>query len=124
MNTASKNLTKHLNILQDKLSHPIDYELALSYFLDEFSGDVHFHSQGIPDEAPHLRVSIDAVVSKATGVSMISEQFICSILHGHDLFHGLTASMDRTVVFFYSLNSIIAFANAVPVFSKKAALPK
>ena len=73
------------------LQSPTDYELALSYFLDELGGDVGFHSEGTPDEAPHLRVSIDAVVSKATGVPMVSEQFICSFLHGHDLVHRTTA---------------------------------
>src|SRR6266404_9011828 len=65
MNTASQNLAHHLGLLQEKLQHATDYELALYYFLEEFAGDEKFIEQCEPEEALHLKAGLAHVAGKA-----------------------------------------------------------
>ena len=113
MNSASTNLPKHITTLQEKLSHPTDYELAFSYFMQEFGGDLGFHSEGTPNDAPHLRTALSAIITKAIGQSVNSEQFVCSFLHAHDFFHGHATTTDNTVVFFYFAKANIGLATII-----------
>ena len=74
MNTASQNLGHHLTVLQEKLQHATDYELALHYFLEEFAGDEKFILQCEPEEAPHLMAALAQTAAKALGSSAPLEQ--------------------------------------------------
>ncbi len=101
MNTASQDLPKHLAILRDKLTHPTDYELAFTYFLEEFAADLGFHEQGVEDDAPHLRVVLGFIASKAMGRPVTLEDFRAAYLNGHGFFHGRAIGNGHVVIFFY-----------------------
>src|SRR6266576_3787035 len=74
VNTASQDLAHHLDVLRQKLQHATDYELALSYFLEEFAGDAPFIQQCEPEEAPHLLAVLAHVAKAALGKPAALEQ--------------------------------------------------
>ncbi len=101
VNTASQNLTHHLGVLQEKLQHPTDYELALNYFLEEFAGDVKFVEQSVAEEAPHLLTVLRHVASKALGQPAVIEQSRMFHLAEFRFNHGNAALAGRVILFFY-----------------------
>ena len=54
-------------MLRQKLEHSTDYEKALTYFLDEFAGDVKFVTQSDEEEAPHLLTVLRHAAGKLLG---------------------------------------------------------
>jgi hypothetical protein len=101
MNTASQDLSKHLGILHDRLTHPTDYEKALTYFLEEFAGDFGFIQQSLEEEAPHLRVVARLIAAQATGQAANLEQFGARYLPGHGFFHGRAIAAGQVLLFLY-----------------------
>ena len=101
MNTASQDLPHHLGVLQQKLQHATDYELALAYFLEEFAGDARFIQQSEPDEAPHLLAVLAHVAAKALGKPATLEHFRAFGLPQTGFYHGNAAVAGRVVLFFY-----------------------
>ena len=65
MNSSSQNFPQHLGTLRERMLHPTEYELAVNYFLEEFSGDVAFVRGSEPEQMPHLVTVLNIVVSKA-----------------------------------------------------------
>ncbi len=101
MNTASENLSHHLGVLREKLQHPTDYEKALHYFLEEFAGDLGFHKQSFPEDAPHLLVLLSRVAAKALGqLEPLQDPRILHVAE-FKFFHGNGALGSRVVLFFY-----------------------
>jgi len=101
LNTASQDLPHHLGVLQQKLQHATDYELALAYFLEEFAGDARFIQQSEPDEAPHLLAVLAHVAAKALGKPATLEHFRAFGLPQTGFYHGNAAVAGRVLLFFY-----------------------
>jgi hypothetical protein len=113
MNSASTDLQTHLEVLRQKLTHPSDYDHALRYFMDEFSGDLGFHAEGTPDPAPHLRAGLKAVISKVTGQPGSIDELKAFFLHAHDFFHGHAHAGGTAVIFFYFAKINLGLANLI-----------
>ena len=101
MNTASQNLPHYLGVLQQKLQHATDYELALAYFLEEFAGDAKFIQQCEPDATPHLMAVLSHVAAKALGKPASLDQFRAFGLPQTGFYHGNAAVAGRVLLFFY-----------------------
>jgi hypothetical protein len=101
VNSASRDLARHLEILSKKLQHPTDYEHALHYFLEEFAGDETFLGQGLTGTAPHLMAVIEEVAAKALGSRC--EVLASRVIHvpSHGFYHGNAALSERVALFFY-----------------------
>src|SRR6478672_13179805 len=80
MNSASQNFPQHLGMLRERMLHPTDYELAVSYFLEEFAGDTAFVRRSEPEQMPHLVAVLNIVVSKAMGRHVEVENTLVSHL--------------------------------------------
>ena len=100
MNMASQNLPHHLGILRERMLHPMDYELALNYFLEEFAGDVKFLEASEPDDAPHLLAVLAHVASKALGRTAGFDEAKLFLLRKHRFYDGNAAIAGRVLVFF------------------------
>lgn len=101
MNTASQDLPHHLGVLRERMLHPTNYELAVHYFLEEFAGDVQFMAQSEPDDAPHLRVVLKHVVSRAAGRPVTFDDSRVLHLRAHSFFHGNAVMPGCVALFFY-----------------------
>jgi hypothetical protein len=98
MNSASTNLPEHLKILREHLQHPVHYERAFHYFLEEFGGDHDFIAMGEPERLPRLQTILDMIATRTMGKNMNVRKLHLSAVPGHDFHHG-SASMDgRTVI--------------------------
>jgi hypothetical protein len=67
MNSASQDFPHHLAVLRERMLHPMDYELAVNYFLEEFVGDAAFVRASDREPMSHLVVVLGDVVSRALG---------------------------------------------------------
>jgi hypothetical protein len=101
VDSASQNLTHHLSVLQQKLQHATDYELALTYFLEQFAADTAFHQQCQPEPAPHLFALLRRVTARALGEPASLEQFRAFRLPEFGFHHGAAQVADRAMVFFF-----------------------
>jgi predicted membrane-bound spermidine synthase len=101
VNTASQDLPRHLGVLQEKLQHATDYDQALYYFLEEFSGDAAFMQQCEPDESLHLIAALKHVVGKTMGKEMPLQNSRVFRLAQFRFSHGNAAVGERVVLFFY-----------------------
>jgi len=102
VNTASEDLTHHLEVLRQKLEHQTDYQLALNYFLEEFAGDAQFVGRSEPEAAPHLLAVIQHTAAKMLGGSP-SVFDDCRVLRLAEFkfTHGNAILAGRVVLFFY-----------------------
>ena len=114
MNTATENLPQHLGALLERMLHPSDYELAVNYFLDEFAGDEKFVSQSEPEDAPHLREVLTAVVSKTLGRRIVFDDSKVFLLREHRFYHGNAVVDGRVVLFFYFHEADTGIAALIP----------
>jgi hypothetical protein len=101
MNCASQNFPHHLGVLRERMLHPVDYELAVNYFLEEFAGDVAFVRASEPEQMPHLVAVLDIVVSKTVGRRVEVENPLTSYLRDHRFIHGNAQVDGRIVLYFY-----------------------
>ena len=102
MNTASKDLPHHLQMLEQKLQHPTDYEQALNYFLEEFAGDAGFVGRSVPEEGLHLQAVLARAAAQAIGKPEVRlDQFRGFRLPEHAFAHGNAIVADRVLLFFY-----------------------
>jgi hypothetical protein len=101
VNTASQDLPRHLEVLQEKLQHATDYDQALYYFLEEFAGDAAFIQQCEPDEALNLVAALTQVVGKTLGQATPLQNSRVFRLAPFRFSHGNAAVGDRVVLFFY-----------------------
>ena len=101
MNSASQNFPHHLDVLRERMLHPIDYELAVNYFLEEFAGDVAFVRGSESERMPHLVAVLNIVVSKAIARHVEVENAFVSYLREHRFVHGNAQADGRIVLFFY-----------------------
>ena len=101
MNAASQDLPRHLGVLRERMLHPDNYELAVSYFLEEFAGDEEFVQGSDPDEAPHLRAVVLHVASKALDQAIRLEDWKGFQVREHRFYHGGGAVSGHRVLFFY-----------------------
>ena len=104
MTTASQDLPHNLGVLQQKLQHSTDYELALACFLEEFAGDAKFIQQCEPDQALHLMAVLGHVAAKALGKPATLEQSRAFYLPQTGFYHGNAAVAGRVLLFFYFEN--------------------
>lgn len=115
MNTASQNLPHHLGVLRDKLQHPTDYELAMSYFLEEFAGDLGFLNQSEPRAMPSLLAIVTKVAAQALGKAAVRLQQPRVLgLPGHQFFHGNGVAEGRVVLFFYFEDANVGLLALIP----------
>lgn len=101
MNAASQNLSHHLEVLRAKLLHPTDYELALSYFLEEFAGDTAFVRQSLKYPAPHLFAVLGRVAKRVLEEAPKVENFQALRLAEFKFVHGSAMASGRVALFFY-----------------------
>jgi hypothetical protein len=101
VNTASQDQAHHLEVLRQKLEHATDYELALTYFLDEFAGDEKFVLNSEEEEALHLLAVLKQMMAK-----LLDNQ--CDFAHSRVLrlpdfrfIHGNAIVAERALLFFY-----------------------
>ena len=114
MNTASQDLPRHLDLLQQKLQHATDYELALACFLEDFAGDAKFIQQCGPDPAPHLMAVLTHVAAKALGKPATLDQFRAFCLPQTGFYHGNAAVAGRVLLFFYFENMDTGLMALIP----------
>lgn len=114
MNTASEDLPHHLRVLREKLLHPTDYELAVTYFLEEFAGDVKFLHASLPDDARHLVTVLQHVVAKATGEAVEFDGYRVFHLPEQRFYHGNAVVRERVVLFFYFQEANTGAAALIP----------
>ena len=81
--------------------HRTDYELAVTYFLEEFAGDIAFVRASEPEQMPHLVAALNIVVLKAIGRRVEVENALVSYLREHRFVHGNAQADGRIVLFFY-----------------------
>jgi hypothetical protein len=101
MNSASQNFPHHLGVLRERMLRRTDYELAVTYFLEEFAGDVAFVRASEPEQMPHLVAVLNIVVSKAIGRRVEVENALVSYLREHRFVHGNAQADGRIVLYFY-----------------------
>ena len=114
VNTASQNLPHHLAILRERMLHPTDYELAVTYFLEEFAGDVKFLNQSESDAGPHLLAVLAHVASKALGQQVAFDDSKIFRLGEHRFYHGNAAVEGRALLFFYFEEADTGVAALIP----------
>jgi hypothetical protein len=101
MNAASQDLPHHLAQLRERMLQPTDYELAVTYFLDEFAGDEPFVKQSEADDAPHLQEVLEHVAMLSMGRPVKFESARLLRLPGHKFLHGNATFGTRTLLYFY-----------------------
>jgi len=101
MSTASPDRSHQLRVLREHLLHPTDYELAVSYFLQEFGADAAFLEQGMDDRPAQLLAVLRHVAAKLLGVSTDLET--ARVLNVPELgcYHGSAFVEERALIFFY-----------------------
>jgi hypothetical protein len=114
VNQASENLTHHLKVLQQKLEHATDYELALAYFLEEFAGDAKFIQQCVPDQALNLMAVLGQVAAKALGEAAAVQQARVFSLPQTGFYHGNAQVAGRVLLFFYFEGEDTGLAALIP----------
>src|SRR5262245_22759891 len=114
MNSASQNFPHHLGILRERMLHPTDYELAVSYFLEEFAGDAAFVRASDRESMPELVAVLGKVVSKALGRSVELEGALVSYLREHRFVHGNAQTDGRIVLFFYFQDGDTGMVMVIP----------
>ena len=114
MNSASQNFAHHLAILRERMLHPTDYELAVTYFLEEFAGDAAFVRASDPEKMPQLVAVLGGVVSKAIGRRVELEGALVSFLREHRFIHGNARADGRIVLFFYFQDADTGMAMLIP----------
>jgi hypothetical protein len=114
MNSASQNFPHHLGALRERMLHPTDYELAVTYFLEEFAGDAAFVRASDPEEMPHLVAVLERVVSRAVGRRVELEGALVSHLRAHRFVHGNARADGRIVLFFYFQDADTGVAVLIP----------
>lgn len=101
MNSASQDITRHLDILRTRLLPPSDYETAFHYFIEEFGGDAKFIELGEVEEAPNLVEVLGYLATTALGKAVTLKQPRISRVPGAGFLHGSAAVEGRAAVFFY-----------------------
>jgi hypothetical protein len=114
MNTASQNLPHHLQLLREKMLHPADYEFAVSYFLEEFAGDLGFLRQSQPDEARPLLAVLKEIARRALGGPVAFDESKVFHLGGHGFYHGSAITPARVILFFYFQDADTGVAAFIP----------
>jgi hypothetical protein len=114
MNTASQNLPHHLGQLRGQMLHPTDYELAVTYFLEEFAGDVGFLRQSEPDDARHLLAVVRHVTSRAMNRQVTFDESKVFRLRAHGFYHGSAITDTRVILFFYFEEADTGIAALIP----------
>lgn len=101
VNTASQNLPHHLSVLRERMMHPENYELAATYFLEEFAGDIGFLFKSEPNLESHLVAVIKGILVKMFGrpIKLIDAKVFS--LSEYRFFHGCASFENRVVLFFY-----------------------
>jgi hypothetical protein len=114
VNTASQDLARHLEVLRQKLEHPTDYELALTYFLDEFAGDVKFVNQSDQEEAPHLLAVLRHAAGKLLGNPPELAQSRVLRLNQFQFTHGNAILAGRVLLFFFFEETNLGLLALIP----------
>ena len=114
MNCASQNFSHHLSVLRERMLHPTAYEMAVSYFLEEFAGDTAFVRASDPEQMPHLLSVLGNVVSKAVGNAVELEGALVSYLRTYRFVHGNARAAGRIVLFFYFEEADTGMAMLLP----------
>lgn len=102
MNSASQDFARHLERLRQQMLHPTDYEQAITYFLEEFAGDMEFirHSEG--ESVPTLTTVLERLTSKMLPEkSPRLERTATFHLLGHAFIHGNAVVGQHALLYFY-----------------------
>lgn len=101
MNSASSDFVKHLGRLRERLEHPTDYELAVTYFLEEFAGDMEFIKLSEAEEAPVLGSILGRIIAQMLPGKPRLDQPAMFHLKGHAFIHGNAVVEQHALVFLY-----------------------
>ncbi len=110
MNSASTNFKKYLTDLRERLLHPTDYEQAVTFFLEEFAGDLEFIKQSEAESAPALTAILLRIISQMLPGTDRLDQPAVFRLSGHSFIHG-NAVVGRSALvflFFPEINTGVA----------------
>ncbi len=102
MNLASTNFEKYLADLRERLLHPTDYELAVTFFLEEFAGDLEFIRRSEAEAAPALTAILGRIVSQMLpdSTERLAHPAVFR-LSGHPFIHGNAVISQRALVFVF-----------------------
>ncbi len=120
MNTASQDLSRHLDLLRQKLQHATDYELALGYLLEESAGDAGFIQQCVPDQALNLMTVLDHIVARVLGEAATLEQRRAFSLPQTGFYHGNAQVASRGLLFSYIEHVDTGLAALIPGLKSRA----
>jgi hypothetical protein len=114
VNCASQDLAHHLEALRQKLEHPTDYELALTYFLDEFAGDANFVMQSDEEDAPHLLAVLRHTAGKLLGNAQDFANSRVLRLGQFKFTHGNAVVAGRVLLFFFFEEANLGLLALIP----------
>ena len=77
------------------------YERAVTYFLEEFAGDVNFIKDCLDAEMAGLSKILQMVADQALGNAATVEQLKIFHASGHNFYHGNAAIDGRVLMFLY-----------------------
>jgi hypothetical protein len=81
--------------------HPDNYELAATYYLEEFAGDVGFLSKSEPNQESCLVGVMNGIVAKMLGRPIKLDDAKVFSLSEYRFFHGCASFEGRVILFFY-----------------------
>jgi len=114
VNTASEDFPGHLAALRQRAEHPTAYEQAVTYFLEEFAGDLEFIRQSNSEEAPGLLAILNRVVGQMLPGRPRLERAVFFRLEGHPFIHGNALVEQHALVFFLFLETDTGVAALIP----------
>jgi hypothetical protein len=114
MNSASQDFPGHLAGLCQRMLHPTDYEGAVTYFLEEFAGDLEFIRRSESEAIPTLTTVLDRIIGKMLPAPARLERPAVFRLAGHPFLHGNAVVQEHALLFFYFPDINTGIAALIP----------
>lgn len=101
MNSASTNFKDYLARLRERLELPTEYEQSITFFLEEFAGDMEFIRQSEEEALPTLTAILDQIAGKMLTSGNRLERPAVFRLKGHEFIHGNAVVGQHALLFFF-----------------------
>jgi len=114
MNSASTNFDRFLAQLREQLQHPTDYADSITFFLEEFAGDLEFIKRSDSEPLPALVAVLGRIVGKMLPATADLERPAVFQLTGHPFIHGNAVVGRHALLFFYFPDINTGIAALIP----------
>lgn len=114
MNSASQDFPGNLSELRDRMLHPTDYEDAVTFFLEEFAGDLEFIRLSETEAIPVLTTVLERITEKMLAAPLRLDRPATFRLTGHPFIHGNAVVQEHAVLFFYFPEANTGIAALIP----------